>query len=480
MRGNRRLLVRWWLALWYVFFPQTLRQGRGERRAVEHARSILHGTCAAQTQPAVDRRLKRPALAALPRHSILHLVPILIVSVCLFVVEQLPATGVLRDQVADTHQVVGVAGDPAIIYGEMLLPAAALIEADDIGHGVISYRNLAIFDNYHILIEGEQLGELASQYGVSAESIFWSNRLDERDVLLAGDELRIPRVSGVPYIVQPGDTIAQIAAQFEVDPVAILLFAPNRIDGTTSLEAGREIFVPGGREDLSAEALRKYGDTGTIAEITAQATGSVRDSDTFLRSGPGRAYPPLGVLDARRVLRPGGRHAEWAMVEDPSYGVGWVRSDLLVLAADVFAALPEITDIPPPPPRWVWPTYGRITSRFGLRTVPFRSFHNGLDIANRSGTPIVAARAGRVTEAGWCRGYGYCVRISHGEGISTIYGHLLRQPNVSAGDQVEAGDRIGSMGSTYDAAGGGYSTGVHLHFTVLVNGRPVDPLRFLP
>jgi murein DD-endopeptidase MepM/ murein hydrolase activator NlpD len=145
-----------------------------------------------------------------------------------------------------------------------------------------------------------------------------------------------------------------------------------------------------------------------------------------------------------------------------------------------FNDLPATNDFPPPPPHWVWPTRGEITSRFGWRSAPFRSFHDGLDIANAAGTRIYAARAGRVIEAGWCSGFGYCVKLDHGDGVVTIYGHMLKKPPVVVGEAVDVGALIGYMGSTYDRSGGGYSTGVHLHFTVKVNGKAVNPLKFLP
>jgi murein DD-endopeptidase MepM/ murein hydrolase activator NlpD len=61
-----------------------------------------------------------------------------------------------------------------------------------------------------------------------------------------------------------------------------------------------------------------------------------------------------------------------------------------------------------------------------------------------------------------------------------VYGHLLKKPPVRPGDVVDMGDFIGLMGSSYDAAGGGYSTGVHLHFTIKVGGKAVDPMKYLP
>jgi murein DD-endopeptidase MepM/ murein hydrolase activator NlpD len=198
--------------------------------------------------------------------------------------------------------------------------------------------------------------------------------------------------------------------------------------------------------------------------------------ETNLRDGPGTDYGRQVQLGRGRQVALRARHDDWLKVEIVG-ATGWVRADLLQIAEGLIDALPKTDDFPPPPPRWTWPTWGTLTSPFGSR---WGSFHNGLDIANRAWTPIVAARAGRVIEAGWCSGYGYCVKISHGGGVETIYGHLITKPSVAAGDEVAVGQRVGSMGSTYDRAGGGYSTGVHLHFTVLVNGRAVNPLTVLP
>ncbi|HWQ11910.1 MAG TPA: M23 family metallopeptidase, partial [Roseiflexaceae bacterium] len=279
------------------------------------------------------------------------------------------------------------------------------------------------------------------------------------------------------HVVQAGESVESIAAQYGVPPEAIVLFEANGLRGGRAPEAGAEIFVPGGRRALPAGIAD--GAEG-LADMRAVAAWAVRESETNLRGGPGRAYDRVGELAAGERLRPLARHGDWVRVDAGAHGEGWVRADLLWLPPGALEALPETNDFPPPPPRWVWPTWGEISSPFGWRRVPFRSFHNGLDIANRAGTPIRAARAGRVMEAGWCSGYGYCVVLDHGEGVRTIYGHLLRKPPVRRGDTVAPGDRIGSMGSTFDATGGGYSTGVHLHFTVLINGRPVDPLKFLP
>jgi murein DD-endopeptidase MepM/ murein hydrolase activator NlpD len=337
-----------------------------------------------------------------------------------------------------------------------------------------------VFVEYHILREGETLGELAAQYHVSVESIFWANDLAASHVFAAGQELRIPRMAGIPHVIEPGETLESIAARFQAQPQAIVLFAPNGLHADQPLPVGREIFVPGGKQTYPEEYLAQHGGVAGIAEMPAVVAGTVQESETTLRAGPGREYSRLGRLDAGQHLKLLARHESWVKVDTGAGVDGWVRADLLGLSDTALLTLDETNNFPPPPPRWVWPTLGVITSPFGWRSEPWRMFHDGLDIANDAGTKIYSARAGQVFEAGWCRGFGYCVKIDHGAGVTSIYGHLLKRPPVHSGDTVSAGDLIGSMGSTFDASGGGYSTGVHLHFTIKVNGKAVNPLNFLP
>jgi murein DD-endopeptidase MepM/ murein hydrolase activator NlpD len=122
-----------------------------------------------------------------------------------------------------------------------------------------------------------------------------------------------------------------------------------------------------------------------------------------------------------------------------------------------------------------WPVRGRISSYFGWRKHPVlkkKKYHNGLDLAVPSGTPVKAADGGVVLVSGWRGGYGNFVAIDHGKGISTCYGHNSRLL-VGVGQRVEKGQKIAISGNT------GLSTGPHLHFEVRVNGNPVDPLRYL-
>ena len=125
----------------------------------------------------------------------------------------------------------------------------------------------------------------------------------------------------------------------------------------------------------------------------------------------------------------------------------------------------------------LWPTNGgTITSYFGGRSDPFgnRSYdwHPGVDIANDYGAPVYASASGTIEEAGWVSGYGRYVRIQHGYGYETAYGHMSKLA-VQAGQSVSKGDVIGYVGSS------GYSTGPHVHFEVLVNGQTTDPLELV-
>ena len=120
----------------------------------------------------------------------------------------------------------------------------------------------------------------------------------------------------------------------------------------------------------------------------------------------------------------------------------------------------------------VTPVSGIITSRFGSRESIRTYGHTGLDIAAPAGTSIRAAADGTVTFAGYSGGYGYVVKMSHGNGIETYYAHCS-ELYVSSGEKIEAGDVIAAVGST------GNSTGNHLHFEVLVDGTEIDPQNYL-
>ena len=123
-----------------------------------------------------------------------------------------------------------------------------------------------------------------------------------------------------------------------------------------------------------------------------------------------------------------------------------------------------------------WPADGEKTAGFGPRVHPIFGVvrqHNGIDLGGDTGDRVRAARSGEVILAGQRGGYGNTIVLYHGLGYSTLYAHLSRI-EVSAGQDVQSGDRIGAIGST------GLSTGPHLHFELRIDGGAVDPMPYLP
>ena len=123
----------------------------------------------------------------------------------------------------------------------------------------------------------------------------------------------------------------------------------------------------------------------------------------------------------------------------------------------------------------IWPAHGWLSSTMGHRTDPLtggEDFHAGLDIAGERGQPVYATAAGTVSHVGFQGGYGNLIVLDHGFGLQTRYGHLLNY-TVKVGQNVKRGDVIGHVGNT------GRSTGYHLHYEVLANGKLLNPLQLL-
>ena len=123
----------------------------------------------------------------------------------------------------------------------------------------------------------------------------------------------------------------------------------------------------------------------------------------------------------------------------------------------------------------LWPVEGRITAGFGERTDPFNgegAFHRGVDIASPYGTRVIAPADGVVEYADIINGYGRAIILQHGQGVSTLYGHLSGF-GVSHGQIVHRGDTLGYVGIS------GRSTGPHLHYEVRIFNTPVNPYKYL-
>lgn len=121
---------------------------------------------------------------------------------------------------------------------------------------------------------------------------------------------------------------------------------------------------------------------------------------------------------------------------------------------------------------FIRPVSGTITSRYGSISRVRSGAHTGLDIATKTGTPIVAAASGTVTYSGYQGSLGYLIKISHGDGVETYYGHCSKL-YAKVGQYVNQGETIAAVGST------GNSTGPHLHLEVRVNGVAYNPQNYV-
>ena len=120
-------------------------------------------------------------------------------------------------------------------------------------------------------------------------------------------------------------------------------------------------------------------------------------------------------------------------------------------------------------------TWGWLSSKYGYRSDPFtgkRTWHGGVDLAGKDGSDIIAVASGVVTWAGERYGYGNLVEVDHGDGLVTRYAHA-KTVKVKIGDVVQKGQVVALMGST------GRSTGPHVHFEVIRNGKTEDPVKYI-
>lgn len=141
----------------------------------------------------------------------------------------------------------------------------------------------------------------------------------------------------------------------------------------------------------------------------------------------------------------------------------------IIKKAELAKKLPDVGNI-------IWPVIGPIVSQFGMRIHPIYGkwmFHSGADIDAETGTPVKAVAEGIIIYADWLGSYGIVVFIKHGSNITTVYAHL-KYFIVEVNQYVKQGDIIGYVDNT------GLSTGPHLHFEIRIDGKAVDPAKWLP
>ncbi len=239
------------------------------------------------------------------------------------------------------------------------------------------------------------------------------------------------------YLVESGDTLSSIAQKFGIS-IATLLWE-NRLGSNSVLRIGQKLTI---LPSSGVSHRVAKGDTlakiASLYKVTADQIADFNNIQGGLTVGQilvipgGRPYVP----PAPKVTTP---------TKTPT----------------------SLTFNPTTVTKLLWPTTARRVSQyFGVR-------HTGVDLANNTGTPIYAAEDGVVIRAGWNNGgYGNYIIIDHGQGLQTLYAHNSKLL-VSVGDRVTRGQNISLMGST------GRSTGPHLHFEVIINGRRTNPFTYI-
>lgn len=250
------------------------------------------------------------------------------------------------------------------------------------------------------------------------------------------------RMEVITYTVQPNDNVWAIAQGFGLKAETVLWANPSVEKSPDLLSVGQVLFIP--PVDGIYYTVQK-GDT--VEKLAKTYQTSVDKIIGFAANG---LQEPYTLTPGQKLMLPDGRKKVTPANYYPMTYVG-----------DAPKGAPKGSG------RFAWPTRGLLSQQFW-------SGHPGIDIANRTGTPIYAADDGYVVLSGrdtW--GYGNQVVIDHGNGYKTRYAHL-NTILVKAGDTVKKNQQIGTMGST------GRSTGPHLHFEVIYNGTVRNPLGFLP
>lgn len=271
-----------------------------------------------------------------------------------------------------------------------------LLSHPQLGGGLIDGGRDGVIN--YVIQPGDSISQVANRFGVSTYTVIWANDIANSDLVAPGDVIKIPPVSGVLHTVQAGETLPALSEKFGVDLNTVLNFPLNKVDNPDELIAGQVIIFPGGVKPAPVRV--------------GAATPSLGSGGS---GGP--PAPPSGA-----VARPG---------------------------------------------RFGWPSGGYISQGYWAG-------HQAIDIAAPYGSPLYAVEGGTVVAAayGWNGGYGTVVDIDHGNGYVSRYSHLSDM-YVTKGQTVGRGAVIGKIGLT------GITTGPHVHFEILLNGVRQNPTFYL-
>lgn len=269
--------------------------------------------------------------------------------------------------------------------------------------------------------------------------------------------LNVNSDQGKKYTIKSGDTLYEIAINSNMTLKELLKANPDLTEDSM-LKIGQEINIIVPEPLLSVITYEKAIYTEAIPKII-ETVNNNKEYKTYRKvisagkEGSKEVTATIkkinGIEESREII------SEKVLVEPTVEKV-------------------EVGTLNTPPKKaigsFAYPVVGaRLTSKFGTR---WGTMHSGIDLACAKGTPIKASDGGTVVFSGWGNGYGNMIKINHGNGFYTIYGHNSKNI-VSVGQKVAQGEVIGYVGST------GNSTGNHVHFEIIKNGVKVNPLNYL-
>ncbi len=274
----------------------------------------------------------------------------------------------------------------------------------------------------------------------------------------AVNELTMEQEQQQIYVVQSGDTLSEIAITVNI-PMDQIVAMNDSLDSVNSmLHIGQELIITVPEPELSIV----HKQVNYYEEVYDAEVIYVDNDDWFTHQTVVLQQPSAGF---RKVM------VEETYVNDKTVERTILKEEVLQEA--VAKIVERGTKIPP---SYIKPlSGGRTSSTFGPRSAPTAgasTYHKGHDWSTPVGTPIVASCGGTVVKAGWGSGYGYVVYIDHPDGRQTRYAHLSKVL-VKAGQTVKQGERIALSGNT------GITSGPHLHFEMLINGKQVNPINYL-
>jgi murein DD-endopeptidase MepM/ murein hydrolase activator NlpD len=301
---------------------------------------------------------------------------------------------------------------------------------------------------------GDNLWEISRKYGVSVAVITDINNLKDKDLLSLGQKLEIPAIGGgvsisnqkqeptiITYTVVKGDNLWSISQRYDVKMTSII--STNNLKEISRLSIGQKLKLPITNMDIAK--AEGYSQEAAAEEIIYY----VKKGESLWTISREYNVKLEAIIAANSI------------------------TDASKISAGQQLRIPNVPGARSNITNFIWPVRGRITSPYGMRVISGRKdFHAGIDIGGPTGTNIVAAESGIVSYAGYMRGYGNVIILSHNGGYSTVYGHNSANL-VKKGQSIRKGSVIAKMGST------GNATGPHLHFEIRSGGKPVNPLSYL-